>query len=462
MVCSLVLSGQLSAQNGTFTKPRTIQDSLTTLANVRWLTDSLTVTAWADSLKTRVETTSNLELEKLYQASDSLTRLQLPTGRISAKVDSLQKSKANLLAEADAKKQTLLGTTKTNIDAWKQKWETTLGSTALKLPSTNMPSFDLPPVPKLEIPELQNLNLSTNLQKLNTTLPFGDFKALQDKIGSLPDLKSLSKNPEMVLEQAALKIEGVEQLQTKMDVRNIEGTDVSKVLETAKSPEAAKAMAVDQVKKEAINHFAGKEEVLQKAMAQVAKYKQKYPSINSLSDIKKRPPNPLKGKPLRERLVPGFGLQIHRWQYFNIDVNPFMGYKLTPRFTTGLGWNQRTAIDKPTQKVISQGRVFGPRGYIDFKIPRGFSLRLEGEWMNMYVPPFQNQTPEGKRQWQFTTMLGLKRDYRLTKSIKGYTILQGDIGKLFNQQQVSPYGNIANLRFGFEFSMKARPAEKKG
>lgn len=64
-------------------------------------------------------------------------------------------------------------------------------------------------------------------------------------------------------------------------------------------PNALKDQAVQQ----AVNHFAGKEEQLQKAMETMAKYKQKYGSLESLSDIPKRRPNEMRDKPLRERLL---------------------------------------------------------------------------------------------------------------------------------------------------------------
>jgi hypothetical protein len=40
----------------------------------------------------------------------------------------------------------------------------------------------------------------------------------------------------------------------------------------------------------AINHFAGKEEVLQAAMDKMSKLKQKYTELNNLKDVPKRKP----------------------------------------------------------------------------------------------------------------------------------------------------------------------------
>ena len=99
-------------------------------------------------------------------------------------------------------------------------------------------------------------------------------------------------------------------------------------------------------KEKAIDHFAGKQEQLKAAMDKMAKYKQKYSSVSSIKDLPKRPPNAMKGKPLVERLVPGLFFQFQQKNYNLFDFNPYLGYKLSGRFTSGLGWNQRYAYDR--------------------------------------------------------------------------------------------------------------------
>jgi hypothetical protein len=46
--------------------------------------------------------------------------------------------------------------------------------------------------------------------------------------------------------------------------------------------------------------LAGKEQVLMKAMDELGKPKTKYDQVKTLTDLKKRPPNPMKGKPFIE------------------------------------------------------------------------------------------------------------------------------------------------------------------
>ena len=120
---------------------------------------------------------------------------------------------------------------------------------------------------------------------------------------------------------------------------------------------------------------AGKEEQLKSAMEKISKYKQKYSSVSSIKDLPKRPTNPMKSKRFIERLVPGLYLQYQQKNFYLLDVNPYVGYKLTGRFTTGFGWNHRYAYDKDSRAFNSRSRIFGPRGYVDFKLGKGLSGR---------------------------------------------------------------------------------------
>jgi hypothetical protein len=196
-------------------------------------------------------------------------------------------------------------------------------------------------------------------------------------------------------------------------------------------------------------------------MEQIAKYKKSYSSVNSLSEIKKLPRNSLKNKPFRERIIPGFALQIHVKNYLNFDVNPYAGYRITKKISAGLGWNQRWAMDWDNKSWVPEGRVFGPRAFGEFKLKRGFTIRIEEEAMNTSVPPYYLSPGENKREWIFTTMTGLKKEYRFIKNVKGFTIVQFDIVKLFVPNKHSAYGDVVNARLGFEFPMKKKNSESR-
>ena len=262
--------------------------------------------------------------------------------------------------------------------------------------------------------------------------------------GNLDDVQALPG----AIEQQAANIDGMEELQKQSGV-----IDQHKAqLQDLNDPDKVKRKAVELAKKAATDHFAGKQEQLKSAMEKVSKYKQKYSSVSSIKDLPKRPPNPMKGKPFVERLVPGVYLQYQQKNYYLMDVNPYLGYKLSGRFTTGLGWNHRYAYDKNSRSFNVRSRIFGPRAYVDFKLGRGFIAHVEGESMNTFVPSTLRGNPDtGHREWVWGMMTGLKKEYKVYKNLKGTALIQFNV---FNRYYKAPYVDRLNSRVGFEWVVK--------
>jgi hypothetical protein len=273
----------------------------------------------------------------------------------------------------------------------------------------------------------------------------GDIKNISQ--GNLNDVEAIPQ----AIENQAGQVEGVAELQKQSAV--VDG--YKEQLAAMSKPEALKQQATDLAKKEAINHFAGKEEQLKAAMNTMSKYKQKYSSVKSIKDLPKRPPNAMKGKPFVERLVPGMFLQFQLKKFWLLDVNPYVGYRISGRFTSGIGWNQRFAYDKKVHSWAPGSRIFGPRAFMDVKLGKGFIAHLEQEVMNTYVPPiFKTQPQEsGKREWVWSTMLGIKKQYRIYENLNGTVLIQYN---LFNPLYKAPYLDRLNSRMGFEYTLRKK------
>src|SRR5690606_22360598 len=126
---------------------------------------------------------------------------------------------------------------------------------------------------------------------------------------------------------------------------------------------------------------------LSAAMEKIAKYKQKYSSVNSIKDLAKKPPNPMKGKPLIERIIPGINSQILTKNDLLVDFNPYAGYRFTGRLTAGAGWNYRLAYNERDNNFNKAARIYGPRAFGEFKIGKGFTGHFSIEVMNTNTPP---------------------------------------------------------------------------
>jgi hypothetical protein len=446
----------------------------------------------ADSLKQEYrQKLAGLDSSKrrIQSRIDSLASLQLPTGKYTAKLDSLNQKRERLVGSLNEKIGDLKSKTLGKINnlelppELKEKVSSvTQNIEGFKLPvkDLNIPSLDLPNNPLSGLDGL-NTSIESPLGKIgeidglkNVTDQVGGLSKITDQVGDLSkitdqaggisnDIQSitsgdLGKANELSgnLEGKAAEAAGLDQLKQGSEVLN------NPLLSQAQNPEALKEQAVEQVQQAAVDHFAGKEQQLQAAMAQVSKLKQKYSSLNSLSEIPKKRPNEMKGKPLVQRLVPGIGLQILKaTDLFMTDFNSYLGYRFNGRLTGGLGWNQRFAYNTIENNFNAEARVYGPRIYSEYKLGKGFCPRVEVEVLNTFVPPYVRQvaaTDNGERQWVPGAFIGMKKEFRFMKRVKGTTMI---MMRLYNPEHTSPYAEVVNIRFGFEFPRTIHGTKRK-
>jgi hypothetical protein len=283
-------------------------------------------------------------------------------------------------------------------------------------------------------------------------------------IGDSEDISSLTvlKIPDVDVPKLNLDVNNMAEL-AETKVAEMAGlTTVQKglpdeyqqIIDRVENPEGAKEEVVERVRQVALNHFSGKQEALQQAVDKVAKYKEKYESVSDISSLPKRLPNAMKGKPLLDRLIPGFALQVMTLEDGVLfDFNPYVGYRITGRLNGGAGWNQRIGINSDQLTFTRSENVFGPRVFTELSLWKGFFPRLEVEVMNTDVSTSLLTRDLSHREWVWGVFIGLKKEYRFLKSIKGTAMI---MTRLFDPNHKSPYADFINARFGFEF-----PARKK-
>jgi hypothetical protein len=431
-------------------------------------------TSSADSLHSlyRAEISElNSKKQALQNNIDSLSNLQLPTQNFSNKLDSINQKYSDVINEYPNKAQQLqqryaekLNSLNLPHDKLQKANDIIEKYNIPSLPSSNFEGHKLPHLGNPDVNAIlkteQSIPVISNITGIelpdeikgvagNVSSVTGNLSEVQNGANAIKDPLVISKT----LENKVVENSGVK------DVLNDKGS--LSELEKLKSEEAVKEQLKEEVKEAAIDHFAGKQEVLQDALQQISRYKKKYSSLNSLSEIGKRRPNPMKGKPFIERTVPGVFFQFHsRGGYVLLDVNPYAGYKLSGRLTAGLGWLQRGVVREsrnllPTEKI----NVYGPRVFAEFLLPKGFLPRLEIEYVNTYVPTFQSIVTKdiGRREWVPGAFIGLKKQYKIYKNIRGTAIINL---RLFNPSFKSPYGDVVNTRFGFEFPIKKGVSDK--
>lgn len=323
------------------------------------------------------------------------------------------------------------------------------------LPNTNLPDAGLP-------------NINTNLPGTEVKAPDlkGNLPATDINTGKLNDITGQAGDIQKQVQEATGSQEGLSKTLESKAAEQVKGLPDQKLPDMGvpggvpQTSEAAQQQVMEMAKKEAVNHFAGKEQVLMGAMEKMSKFKQKYVSVSSLKDIENQKRyNELKGKPLRERLVPALTLQFQSWRDFMLDVNPSVAYRFTTRFKAGLGWNQRVAFNIQQRTYNDNGRVFGIRSYGEYELRKGFGIRLDVE--SMYTPekhrnPVSDYVAE--RTWVWGVLVGVKQKYPIYKKLMGNAQLMYNI---FDKDHRSPYTDRVNFRIGLELTLKKKKQEKK-
>lgn len=447
-------------------------DSINSIASLQWLKDSLTITAWADSMKISLQNRFTPDSLKLKSKVDSLSSLRLPTEPYASRLDSLLKGKENLLSEITGKQQELTSKTKSKLNKWQQSIRARLDSIGIKgsipgvnlpqtkelnlpqtdFPELDIPGLDLPQVPVLASTDFANLELSPDLSDINTKLPFSSFEGLlgiQGKLSGISDkvsvLEELKANAVPTAESLIGELDAVKELQSQ--TKALEGIQPpGNPADQLPNAEQAK----EQVKDMAIDHFAGKDQQLKTAMQEISKYKRKYSSIQSIKDLPRKTPNPMKEKAFIERLVEGVTLQPVRKDNWMVDINPSIGYRFTKRLTINMGWNHRITFGENDKDITA---VYGPRINGEYKVFKGFSGRLDVETMNTFVPANLKQSDIGEREWVPAVFVGIKKEYKIYKQLRGTAIT---LYNLYNPDYKSPYGDRLNIRLGFEYTIKKK------
>jgi hypothetical protein len=403
----------------------------------------------------------------LKQKQDSILAIgQKPNEKIQQQLDSIRIKKENLINQFNHQKDSVVNLyqqklakfnkvpgVKNKVNIPGDASNVNDGNTILSNSNFNLPEIsglDLNQTSELssidnKLPDannpIQNTNLNNPLQKIETPKELSIAKDVKSKIETFKnDTTSIDQKASNVAEDKIAKEAGLDGLSDQQQKLNEQIKP--------QSEEEAKAALLEQAQTSAINHFQGKEALLQEAMGKMAKYKKKYSSLASIKDAKKFY-NPLKEKSFRERIFPGISFQYQKSNDYMLDVNPSMGYMILQNVSAGVGFNYRLVRSGNNESWRQNQSIYGPRAFAEVKLFKGFLGYIEYEYMNTRVPEKAGVSREnGKRDWVSGLFTGIKTRYPITRWMKGTAIVQFN---WLNDGIKSPYSNNITSRIGFEF-----------
>jgi hypothetical protein len=349
--------------------------------------------------------------------------------------------------------------------------ESSLPGMDTKLPGLNAGQSlgkDLPAVGDVKVPDglpdvkegLTGMDLpaTDELGKINDLS--GEAGKLDGQLGELDKYEGDIKNLKDGADLEKLDVEAEEQLNR---VHQLKGLNAE--MDKAKQMQAQqtallqryrdKKLLQEEITRKAsnvANDYLGQHTAAVKsAQAQLAKSKKGLSAIKNVKDVFKKKSDELDGKKFYQRLVPGVTLQMHNNKVFNVDLATQIGYRLTPRFTAGVGFTYRAAINDKFKYLVSSEGVYGTRTYFDFAALKGIYVHGEFEYLKLNPKKFsQPLTQEPDRTTVCASYFGLGKKFNISRKIKG------SIVGLYRVEYSGslPTMNKLNVRLGFDYVIR--------
>jgi hypothetical protein len=187
------------------------------------------------------------------------------------------------------------------------------------------------------------------------------------------------------------------------------------------------------------------------SMQKIARIKRKFSDVPDVRNLPRRPPNPMKGLSLRERLVPGLTFQTVNNKKVWLEFDPQIFYKLNATLSAGAGGMYRFSMNPEEFTFHNFGSMSGAKVFVQYTAFKGFFLRGEGQYVR-WKPWHWSATDPAYIDRPYVAAIGVGKSYMLAKRIKG------SMQTLYHWhfRGLDPYRPKVMIRLGFDFSLEKR------
>ncbi|HTJ52112.1 MAG TPA: hypothetical protein VL443_21770 [Cyclobacteriaceae bacterium] len=350
-----------------------------------------------------------------------------------------------------------------------------VSNTDTKIPSldSKLPAGNVTKELSSEIPKTGEIDISKGIPSVKDGVSEINLPKTDD-LGKVKDLSSELKMVDGKL-AGAEKYEGEAQKLKNMDAAQVEkqaegqlknvnqvkglGSEITKAQQIQAQQEALLQKYRDQklleqeIKRKAskvANDFMGQHATeVKNAQAQLTKSKKGLHSIKNFNDLFKRRSDELVGKKFYQRLLPGITTQVYQLnKIVSIDAGLQVGYRISPRFTAGIGGLYRSSFNNDFKYYVKGTGVYGGRVYMDLTAYKGIFVHGEFEMLKLDSSRMISiQTKEPIPSKVYGSYFGLGKKINISRRIKGSVMglyrVEYD-GKL-------PSIKKLNMRLGFDY-----------
>ncbi len=263
--------------------------------------------------------------------------------------------------------------------------------------------------------------------------------ANSDKLKGMAEQQLMQREEIRTIKEHEQEIEKLKQLQAEYKTKAEEYRD----------PEKLKSEALQKAGEVATDELLAQQSKLKQAQSKLDKAKRKYGDVQSINDLPKRPPNPMKGIPFRERFFPGVTFQFAKKdQYSTLYLAPQVYYRLNGRWDIGGGGIVNLNFDSNPHWVEGHD-LWGYKALVNFRFFKSFYFRLEGERVNQELP-LATASDKTYNRWTNVILGGIGKEFSISKLFKGQTMLLYN----YKEMEFNPYSSRIIVRVGIDLSLK--------
>ncbi len=159
-------------------------------------------------------------------------------------------------------------------------------------------------------------------------------------------------------------------------------------------------------------------------------------------------PNSQRNKTFRQRIEVGSDFQFgksHQLLPTTATTGLTVGYKINDKSSAGIGMNYLLGLGNGWQNIRLTSEGIGFRSYVKWKFKGSFYLQAGGEWN--YMMRFAGiEELKKARNWQQATLIGLSKQYMISKKVKGNVQLLYNLLHYQNQPRTQPL--VIRLGYG--------------
>jgi hypothetical protein len=340
----------------------------------------------------------------------------------------------------------------------------------LQADNLNAPQLNLPGAEKLKVPEA-NIDLRSLEKKADVNLPgtekIGGISAEVAKVDKkiegvgeyAKELDNISKNGIEDAEKLPKEIENQVGKIDEVHVLNKEAkkiTEYQNVVQRYRDKKLLQEEILRKSKMVANDKLNSMTPQLKEVQQQIGKAKRLNPAVESFKEITKKRPNEMKGKPFRDRFLPGITFQAYQQDRFTLDCALQTSYRVSGRLTSGLGYSYRISIDDDNSQWIAHEGITAYRFYLQFVTIK--NIYVHGEFESARVSPARFPTlADNPNPNVYGSYFGLGKRYNISRRFKGSAAALYRV----NYQGEIPNLSKVNLRIGFDLSLKKKSQKLK-